>query len=72
MGTDLVEEAAQLGAGAVLVFVFDRKYGVSGAQPPEVFAQALDQAGADREPVIQTISGTDVCGPDGRELPERN
>ncbi|MFI7668070.1 DsbA family oxidoreductase [Nocardia sp. NPDC049526] len=66
------QEAAQLGARGVPFFVFDRKYGVSGAQPSEVFAQALDQAWADREPVIQTIGGADVCGPDGCELPAHN
>ncbi|WP_405166280.1 DsbA family oxidoreductase [Nocardia sp. NBC_01499] len=66
------KEAAQLGATGVPFFVFDRKYGVSGAQPTAVFAQALDQAWADREPAIQTIGGADVCGPDGCELPARD
>ncbi|MGY4099684.1 DsbA family oxidoreductase [Nocardia sp. R16R-3T] len=66
------QEAAQLGARGVPFFVFDRKYGVSGAQPSEVFAQALDRAWADREPVIQTVGGADLCGPDGCELPARN
>ena len=37
-------EAAELGANGVPFFVLDRKYGVSGAQPAEVFAQALTQA----------------------------
>lgn len=37
-------EAAQLGARAVPFFVLDRKVGVSGGQPVEVFAQALRQA----------------------------
>ncbi|MET8870929.1 DsbA family oxidoreductase [Nocardia sp. NPDC004604] len=65
-------EAAQLGATGVPFFVFDRKYGVSGAQPSEVFAQVLDKAWADREPVIATIGGAEVCGPDGCALPARN
>lgn len=39
-------EAAELGANGVPFFVLDRKYGVSGAQPAEVFAQALTQAWA--------------------------
>ncbi|MFM7146441.1 MAG: DsbA family oxidoreductase [Actinomycetales bacterium] len=34
--------AAQLGATGVPFFVFDMKYGISGAQAPEVFAQTLD------------------------------
>ncbi|PXX69347.1 putative DsbA family dithiol-disulfide isomerase [Nocardia tenerifensis] len=65
-------EAARLGATGVPFFVFDRKYGVSGAQPSEVFARALDQAWADREPAIQTIGAGEVCGPDGCELPSRD
>jgi predicted DsbA family dithiol-disulfide isomerase len=35
------EQAAAYGASAVPFFVFDRKLGVSGAQPVEVFEQAL-------------------------------
>ncbi|MCH0539587.1 DsbA family oxidoreductase [Streptomyces sp. MUM 203J] len=42
-------EAAELGATSVPFFVIDRRYGVSGAQPVEVFAQALEQARQDRE-----------------------
>lgn len=37
-------EAAQLGATGVPFFVLDRRFGVSGGQPAEVFTQALDQA----------------------------
>ncbi|MEU7137952.1 DsbA family oxidoreductase [Nocardia sp. NPDC046473] len=66
------KEAAQFGATGVPFFVIDRKYGVSGAQPVAVFAQALDQAWGDRAPVIQTIGGADACGPDGCELPARD
>ncbi|MFI9504500.1 DsbA family oxidoreductase [Nocardia sp. NPDC052566] len=66
------QEAAQLGATGVPFFVFDRKYGVSGAQPAEVFAQALSQAWTEREPAIQTIGGGEACGPDGCELPARD
>jgi len=36
--------AAQLGIQGVPFFVFDRRYGVSGAQPPEVLLGALQQA----------------------------
>jgi predicted DsbA family dithiol-disulfide isomerase len=37
------EEAVALGINAVPFFVFDRKYGVPGAQPSEVFLSALEQ-----------------------------
>jgi predicted DsbA family dithiol-disulfide isomerase len=46
--TDDVREdellASQLGIQGVPFFVFDRKLGVSGAQPPEVLVQALQRA----------------------------
>ncbi|MGO4426516.1 DsbA family protein, partial [Streptomyces sp. MCAF7] len=37
-------EAAALGASAVPFFVLDRRFGVSGGQPAEIFTQALSQA----------------------------
>lgn len=39
-----ITEASRLGIRGVPFFVFDRKYAVSGAQPPEVFAGAIQQA----------------------------
>jgi predicted DsbA family dithiol-disulfide isomerase len=36
--------ASQLGIQGVPFFVLDRRFGVSGAQPPEVLVQALQQA----------------------------
>ena len=36
--------SAQLGATGVPFFVFDMKYGISGAQPQEVFTQTLAEA----------------------------
>jgi protein disulfide-isomerase len=38
-----IQEAAETVTGRSL-FVFDRKYAVSGAQPPEYFLQALNQS----------------------------
>ncbi|MFI8916384.1 DsbA family oxidoreductase [Streptomyces sp. NPDC053513] len=57
-------EAAELGATGVPFFVLDRRYGVSGGQPAEVFTQALEQAWQGR--VLQPVgSDAEVCGPDG-------
>jgi predicted DsbA family dithiol-disulfide isomerase len=42
-----VDEARRLGATGVPFFVIDRRYGISGAQPPHVFSQALGRAWAD-------------------------
>lgn len=39
--------ANQLGAQGVPLFVINRKYGVSGAQPPEAFTEALTKAYAE-------------------------
>ncbi|MGR6969647.1 DsbA family oxidoreductase [Streptomyces cynarae] len=64
-------EAAELGANGVPFFVLDRKYGVSGAQPAEVFAQALTQAWGDRPPLRLIDEGeAEACGPDGCAVPQ--
>ncbi|UNO42749.1 DsbA family oxidoreductase [Streptomyces sp. MST-110588] len=42
-------EAAELGVTGVPFFVIDRRYGISGGQPAEVFVQALERAYAERE-----------------------
>ena len=44
--------ARGFGANGVPFFVFDRRYGVSGAQDRDVFRQVLDQAWAEREPIV--------------------
>ena len=45
---DTDEAMAQaLGVNGVPLFVIDRRYGISGAQPPEVIAQVLEQAWAE-------------------------
>ena len=38
-----IQEAANLGLQGVPFFVFNRKYGVSGAQPAEIFSQTLEK-----------------------------
>lgn len=66
-------EAAELGANGVPFFVLDRTYGVSGAQPAEVFAQALAQAWGERPRLtLLQDEGADAeaCGPDGCAVPQ--
>ncbi|GAB4006303.1 DsbA family oxidoreductase [Glycomyces albus] len=61
-------EAAALGATGVPFFVIDGKYGVSGAQPTELFAEILEKAWGERRPEITTIEGgegAEACGPEG-------
>ncbi|MFF5443822.1 DsbA family oxidoreductase [Streptomyces sp. NPDC012888] len=56
-------EAAELGATAVPFFVLDRRYGISGGQPAEVFTRALEQAWAGRA-VQEPESAAEACGPE--------
>jgi predicted DsbA family dithiol-disulfide isomerase len=49
-------DAAQLGISAVPCFVIDRRYGISGAQPPELILQALNQAWTETQVAATTLS----------------
>ena len=68
-----IEEAGAYGIHGVPYFVFEEKYGISGAQPAEVFEGALAQVWDELhpEPVkksLLTVPGAadaDVCGPEG-------
>jgi protein disulfide-isomerase len=42
-----IDEARAIGVNGVPFFVFDRKYAVSGAQPPQAFTQALEKSYAE-------------------------
>ncbi|MGO1292195.1 DsbA family oxidoreductase [Brevibacterium linens] len=74
-----ISEARSLGANGVPFFVIDRKYGISGAQPADIFTQALETAwvegqkltvlagppqSADKDKADELTEGA-VCGPDG-------
>ncbi len=67
---DLAQGAAY-GISGVPFTVVDGRYGVSGAQPVEVFTQTLERAWADAHPArpaLVTLGGAtegEVCGPDG-------
>jgi predicted DsbA family dithiol-disulfide isomerase len=62
-----VREATSLGATGVPFFVVDRKYGISGAQPVEVFSQVLERAWSEGHPALDVVvgGGDEACGPDG-------
>lgn len=72
-----VEQARAYGISGVPFYVLDAKLGVSGAQPVEVFAQALEQAWGASQPQLRLVSavpssgstdaGAAACGPDGCE-----
>lgn len=63
-------QAVAYGANGVPFFVIDEKYGVSGAQPVEVFDEVIRKALAERSPIKIVADGTSegadgACGPDG-------
>ena len=63
-----IARARAYGATGVPFFVVDDKYGVSGAQPAELFTQLLERAWSEGRPVLETVPGTagaEACGPDG-------
>jgi predicted DsbA family dithiol-disulfide isomerase len=63
-------DAQRLGATGVPFVVIDRKFGVAGAQPFEVFEGVLQQAWDDAHPVQIVAPDADaICGPDGCALP---
>ena len=56
--------ARGLGISAVPFFVIDRRFGLAGAQPPEVIGEGLRRAWEAQAPLTVVADG-DVCGPDG-------
>jgi len=50
-----MRQAQEYGINGVPFFVIDGRYGVSGAQPPAVFAQALAQVAAERSEVAEAV-----------------
>lgn len=64
-----INEARSLGLTGVPFFVFDRKYGVSGAQPTEAFTETLTQAFAEwrkqNPETILNIKEGPSCTPEG-------
>jgi predicted DsbA family dithiol-disulfide isomerase len=59
------QQAVAYGASGVPFYVVDQKYGVSGAQPAEVFGQVLERAWNESHPAVQVLATGDACGPDG-------
>lgn len=65
-------EASQIGVRGVPFFVINRKYAISGAQPSEVFLEALQKAWGEENP-LTVIGGSEdsaACTDAGCVLPE--
>src|SRR4029079_8329788 len=60
-------QAGELGIQGVPFFVLGGRYGVSGAQPPELLLQALNQVHQEqaKQPAEAEYSEGAACGPDG-------
>ena len=58
-----IAQAQAYGIRGVPFFVIDGKYGISGAQPTELFSQALDQAWTEAHPLqmVTTDAGDATC-----------
>ncbi|WP_025724766.1 DsbA family oxidoreductase [Acholeplasma granularum] len=63
-----IDEARSIGVTGVPFFVLDRKYAVSGAQPKEVFKQALTQSFKEHQPFKTFGNNDDSCGPEGCDI----
>lgn len=65
-----IQEAKTIGVTGVPFFVFNRKYAVSGAQPPQAFLETLNQSfkewRAENPKVKLEISQGESCGIDGK------
>jgi predicted DsbA family dithiol-disulfide isomerase len=68
---DDIKDAQQLGVTGVPFFIFDRRYAVSGAQPPDVFLQTLQRSfndwQNDHPAVLSAHPGKNFCAPDDRD-----
>ena len=62
-------EASRLGIHAVPFFVINEKYSISGAQPQEVFEQAIEKALKEEKIEVDNLGGM-VCNSDGCSIPD--
>jgi len=60
--------ARRLGIQGVPFYVLDGRYGISGAQPTEAFAQALAQVWAETHPLVGLGGKAPACGPEGCDV----
>lgn len=60
-----IEDARKLGIQGVPFFIFNQKYSVSGAQPVEVFVEALEKVKEELNLDDHTVENNTFCGPDG-------
>ena len=59
------DHAYKIGVQGVPFFVFNKKYGVSGAQSPDVFKQVLEKVWEEEKPELLVQGGEGICDADG-------
>lgn len=69
-----IQEAGALGVRGVPFFVINSKYAISGAQPSEVFLDALQKAWNEEHPLITLGGSTEgiLCTDDGCVVPDKD
>lgn len=69
-----MKEAKEIGVQGVPFFLINRKYALSGAQPPEAFTQALEKVWEEEnpKPQFEDLSGSEgaACTDDSCDVPE--
>ncbi|QGQ97508.1 DsbA family oxidoreductase [Paenibacillus psychroresistens] len=67
------QEASQLGARGVPFFVINRKYAISGAQPSDVFLEALQKAWNEDHPLVEFKGSEEgaLCIDDSCLIPDK-
>ncbi|WP_394603605.1 DsbA family oxidoreductase [Fictibacillus sp. UD] len=61
----------QLGITGVPFFLLNKKYALTGAQPTEVFVQALNKVIAEDQITVLNEQDGAICDDDGCEIPEK-
>ncbi len=63
--------ARKYGVTGVPFFLINQKYALTGAQPTEVFVEALEKIIAEDEVTALNSEDGDACGDDGCEVPKK-
>jgi predicted DsbA family dithiol-disulfide isomerase len=63
--------AQQYGISAVPFYLINKKYALTGAQPTEVFVQALQKILAEDQIVVLNTDDGLICDEDGCEIPKK-
>lgn len=63
--------AKQYGISSVPFFLINKKYAITGAQPTQVFVQALEKIISEDEVIVLNNQDGAICDDDGCEIPKK-